>query len=283
MNIELIPTLAIQRELYEKPRDMVRFQWYLDQVIGETEPGKRDVVVPIGAANPMGREHCLATAQALLAIDAEAVMMQAIEEARTRLADVNCEARVALNILDDLRGGWTHRYFNEAGMRFGSEYSQRANRSRQFVIVPCWASEAHTPASVRSETLAALFRHAWWQKHGVTKTLKEIMPLDGYASRFASPSPVLSHSDGPGEGSDGLSHRRGEGLDADDLAYTREVLQPHLDAHELPITLPCMFGDPAARECGYEPMGLSARAGFALALDEARNSPVTAEEMLSQP
>jgi hypothetical protein len=44
-----------------------------------------------------------------------------------------------------------------------------------------------------------------------------------------------------------------------------------------------MFGDAAARECGYEPMGLSAQAGFALALDEARNSPVTAEEMLSKP
>ena len=59
-------------------------------------------------------------------------------------------------------------------------------------------------------------------------------------------------------------------LDAADLDYTREVLQPHLQATDLPTLIPCLFGDPAAHALGYPPQGLSPRAGLALALSEAR-------------
>ena len=79
------------------------------------------------------------------------------------------------------------------------------------------------------------------------------------------PSPILT-----GDG----------GFEADDLAYTREVLQPHLNSTDFAINFACLFGDAAARECGYEPMGLSARAGFALALDKAHKSDVSPEDQL---
>jgi hypothetical protein len=34
--------------------------------------------------------------------------------------------------------------------------------------------------------------------------------------------------------------------------------------------IPCLFGDPGAAALGYPPQGLSDRAGFALALHDAR-------------
>ena len=55
------------------------------------------------------------------------------------------------------------------------------------------------------------------------------------------------------------------------------MIQPYLASTDFAITFACLFGDAAARECGYEPMGLSVRAGFALAFDEAMRSDVSPE------
>ena len=59
-------------------------------------------------------------------------------------------------------------------------------------------------------------------------------------------------------------------LDEDDLEYTRAVIAPNLDTKDYPIVITSLFGDPAAASLGYAPPGLSERAGFALALRDAR-------------
>ena len=59
-------------------------------------------------------------------------------------------------------------------------------------------------------------------------------------------------------------------LDAEDIAYTREVLIPYLDAEDMRTCIECLFGDAAARTLGFTPRGLSAWAGMALALHDAR-------------
>ena len=64
-------------------------------------------------------------------------------------------------------------------------------------------------------------------------------------------------------------------LDAEDLAYTREVLRSYLDADDMPTAVVCLFGDAAARTLGFTPLGLSPWAGLALALHDARLRPVT--------
>ncbi len=249
MNIEYISTLPVLRELYEKPRDINRFNWYVEQMTGVNEAGKRDIVMPIAAANPMGREHCLAAVNALLAFDADGVATAAAQEAERRLAQVEQRARVYISVIDDLKGGWTNHCFVEAKERLGDKENFRANQSRHLVGVFCWVSETYTAERVRMETLAAVYRYAQMQVHGVPVTLRQMMQLDGRARVFA-----------------GVTEPE---LAADDLAYTREVIAPFLDATEVPITFACLFGDEAARSCGYEPMGLSPYAGFALALAEA--------------
>src|SRR5262249_25130110 len=59
-------------------------------------------------------------------------------------------------------------------------------------------------------------------------------------------------------------------LDAEDIAYTREVLSPSLDADDMRTAIECLFGDVAARTLGFTPRGLSPGAGLALALHDAR-------------
>jgi hypothetical protein len=62
----------------------------------------------------------------------------------------------------------------------------------------------------------------------------------------------------------------GPSLDPEDLAYTRSVIDLHLDATDRATVMACLFGDGAAHALGYPPQGLSDRAGLGLALSEAR-------------
>jgi hypothetical protein len=56
------------------------------------------------------------------------------------------------------------------------------------------------------------------------------------------------------------------------MTYTREVLEPVLQATDRATIIACLFGDDAANALGYRPQGLSHRAGLALALYQARSN-----------
>ena len=51
-------------------------------------------------------------------------------------------------------------------------------------------------------------------------------------------------------------------LDEDDWGYTGEVLAPYLESEDQGVLMAALFGDGAARELGYRPLGVSARAGL---------------------
>ena len=56
------------------------------------------------------------------------------------------------------------------------------------------------------------------------------------------------------------------GLGADELARARGIIAPHLDTATYPEAFACLYGDAAAEQLGYRPLGLPPRAGFAVAL-----------------
>ncbi|MEM7127997.1 MAG: hypothetical protein AAF702_16805 [Chloroflexota bacterium] len=244
--IEYIATLPILKDLYEKPRDLTRFRQYLAEMLGENEDGELDVVVPITSANPMGREHCLDAVNKLLAVDADGVAWRALEEAAGELEMNASSARATVILLDDVAGGWTNRYTTEANWRMRRDLqAERANRKRQYIQIVCWASEAYTVERIHEEARAALYRHLWIEQNGPPETLQQVMELDGGAYAFAGRQPTLPD---------------------DELDYTREVMQPHLDNVDFPIQFAFLFGDEAAQSIGYEPQGVSAYAGFEVAL-----------------
>ena len=248
MDIDYISTLTTLRELYYMPRNMARFNWYIERMTGLNAAGKTDIVMPIGEVNPMGREHCLAAVERLLAIDADGVGKRTAEAAAQRLSRIVTPARVFINLLDDVQGGWTQRHFKEAGYRYSSEEGMRTNRERHFVLVMMWASEVErfSPEQVCQQTLDAVFRYAHMQQHGRPSTLRQMMALDSLAAQFA-----------------GITEPT---LDEDDLAYTREVIAPYLDATDTPTVMAALFGDVIAETLGYPKLGLSPRAGMALAI-----------------
>jgi hypothetical protein len=252
MNLELFPTLQIQREFFARPRAIARFWEYL----GILSDGD-DIVTPITSLNPMGREHNAAKVEELLALEAETVAAQALTEAEQRLPGTPGVGpfKFSLVVSDDLGGMWSNRTTSELSQRVPGQKLDNALR-RGFIEIACWVSQRWTPELIRQEVLMMAYRLTYWQLRERPRTLGEVMTQEGLAMRFAGLPPTLP---------------------ADDLEYSRHVLAPHRAATETSILMPALFGDPAAREFGYEPLGLSPRAGLEVALAEALASTQTPE------
>jgi hypothetical protein len=190
----------------------------------------------------MAKEHVPALLDAYLALGADAIASAAIARAN---ADGEGSFRVALVVHDDLKGGWTNRFATEFSLRFESG----AMRKRGWIVAPLWTSEEPSPAAVEAAVLAAVHRTAFIVRNGEAATLGARMQQEGEAL-----------------------HRAGArvGLDAEELAYTREVLAPHLDSASMPTTVVALFGDVAADSLSFPRLGLSPNAGLELALMDVR-------------
>jgi hypothetical protein len=256
MNLELLPLLQTQRDLHAIPRGMERFRAYLATMTGGTD----DIVLPITTMNPMGKEHVAALLDQLLAADAETVAAAAIAEAVRRLAHIPGDRQVALVVTDDLQGGWTNRYFSELPPPLEGDRPQAKRRALRWALVPIWTSETWPAEAIRAAVLSAIYSSAFVEQAGFPRTLGEHMTIAGLANTFAGAQPSP--------------------LDPEDLDYTAEVIRPYRDTHDYPTIFACLFGDAAARSVGYPPLGLSQRAGLALAHAEARLREVPPEATL---
>jgi len=237
MKLEYVPLLRIQRDLYDIPRGFARFREYLRTMTGDDG----ELKLPLVAMNPMGKDHLPPFLDHLLAIDAEGVGARALEEAASALAQEPGEYRVGFVVADDLKGGWTNRYAYEYSYRF----EQRAYYRRAWLAATLWTSEVYDTALIRAELLQCVYRAVHVQRHGPPRTLGEMLAQESYAIRSAgSTSPQL---------------------DEDDLEYTRTVLGEYTAATDRATLMVALFGDAAGRDLGYPPLGLSSRAGLALA------------------
>jgi len=268
VKLSFLPLLQVQRDLYALPRGMERFREYI-KTMTDAETG--DLALPLVAMNPMGKEHIPALIDEYIALGAEQIAQNAIESAERsyershersherpherpheRTYERSYERpdersyKVCLVVSDDLKGGWTNRWASEYNHRIESA----AIRNRGWLTALLWTSEPASAATVRESVLIEIYRAEYLQTHRAATTLREMMAQEGYAAaRAGCTTPAL---------------------DPDDLAYTRAVVAPHLDAHDRATVIACLFGDPAAIALGYPPQGLSGRAGLALALAEAQ-------------
>jgi hypothetical protein len=241
MDLSYVPLLALQRDIYRVPRGMERFHEYL-RTMRNAQTG--DLDLPLVAMNPMGKVHIPALIDELLGLNTDDVAARAVAEASTRLSAISGAFRVTLVVSDDAKGGWTNRTASE----FGHCFENAAITKRGWTCGILWTSEQASAATARENVLTAVYRTAHALKNGQPGSLGEMMLQEGWAAL--------------------TSGRTKPALDADDLAYSREVIAPLRDATQIA----CLFGDGAASSLGYAPRGLSNRAGFAVALADAREA-----------
>jgi hypothetical protein len=249
MQIEYVPLFQLQRDLHAIPRGMGRFRQYLRTI----SPDRTNLELPsLLAMNPMGRDHVTALLDALLALDADGIAARAVAEAADELADEPGDFKATLVIADDLMGGWTNRYATEFTFRFPVPVLPRHPRwlKHDWITGLLWSSEPASERAVREGILTAIYRMAYFQRHGVARTLRDMLVQEGQVmARAGCTGPVL---------------------DPEDVEYTREVLIPYLDANDMRTCMECLFGDAPGRTLGFTPRGLSPWAGLALALHDAR-------------
>ena len=156
-------------------------------------------------------------------------------------------------------GGGTNRYDCEFAWRFGSVLNtgQRSAAHKPsrwkmdfWLQGVLWSSEVPSERAVREAILTVAHRAAYMHRHGPARTLRDMLAQEGQVMAQAGCS--------------------GPTLDAEDIAYTREVLAAFLDTDDLRTCIECLFGDAAARTLGFTPPGLSPWAGLALALHDTR-------------
>ena len=212
-------------------------------MIGDSD----DIVLPLPAFNPMGKEHVSAALDASSGSTPRASPVLAIEEARQRLAGVEARVDVAIVLADDRGGGWTNRHYTEIENRF----RPGSMLKRGWAVALAWTGEVPTAESIRREVLATIHRTVAILEHGEPKSLRRMIEQEGMAAKFAGET--------------------GSKLDPEEVEYTREVIRPYLDSTDLTVILPALFGDHAARAVGNDPLGLSDRAGLSLGLADALN------------
>jgi hypothetical protein len=268
MNLDYVPLLRVMRDLHSSPRGQPpdfngkkRFKQYLRTIF---DYDRKVCKLPtLLAMNPMGKDHVTALLDAYLAMDGDGIGARVAREVAARLADVPGDFKVGLVVCDDLMGGGTNRFHYEFGIRFGPDYSAFTGDSPP--KLPCWlkdiwlqgvlwSSEAASERAVRESILTAAYRVAYQHRHGPARTLRDMLAQEGQVMARAGCS--------------------GPTLDAEDIAYTRDVLIPYLDADDMRTCIECLFGDAAAQTLGFTPRGLSPWAGLALALHDARPNSV---------
>ncbi len=176
---ELVPLLRVTRDFHLIPHGKARFDAYIELVVGGAEQTENVSLPPLVAMNPMGREHILERLEQAIEQDVETLLMSVLEDATQRLpADWIADLpflKVGLVIVDDLRGGWTNRYFNDAHFRFDLEQIKQ----NFWVAVPLWSSEALDLARLRHEVLHICARVSYFWQQGKAETLRQKMAQEG--------------------------------------------------------------------------------------------------------
>jgi hypothetical protein len=176
MIFELLPTIDIMLDLYSKPRTTGRFHEYLKLLQGDT---KGDLLFPISGFNPMGKEHIVEKLMELRAMNAEELMKQTLQEINKKTDTSDSRVfKVALNLLDDLKGGWTNRYPSD----YDSKFKLNALIKRQFCIPVFWSGENYSSVLIQERTMEYVLRTIYRLTHSQPITFKDHIEQEQYVA-----------------------------------------------------------------------------------------------------
>jgi hypothetical protein len=245
MTFELLPIIEIMRDFYQKSRNPQRFQTYLQMLQGDT---KDDLILPIGAYNPMGKDHVLEKLNELQSLDAEKIIEKMLLEFNKKQKNKTPIFKVVLCLSDDLHGGWTNRYTSD----YDSKFKINALVTRQFCTPIFWTSEEFDPILIKKRTQAYLYRTEHWLSNPKPKTLKEHIEQEKYvAQQIGSTAELLD-------------------MDFEKLA---DFYKKHTDSDNYTLIFNFFYGDKASKSLGFPCFGISEKGtGFGFAESIAQSS-----------
>ncbi len=238
MTFELLPVIDMMLELYASPRDINRFKEYLSLLQGDT---KGDLALPLGGFNPMGKEHVIAKLQELKALNAESVIQRTLSTLNTEVAAPHKDhkIKVALNLSDDIAGGWTNRYTSD----YQSKFQIQALVKRNFCTPLFWTGEDYSEALIAHRTQEQAYRTLWVLDNGKPVTLEDHVMQEAFVAKHFN------------EKTKSVAGNR-----------LNSFYQQHKDSTDYSLIFCFMYGDEAAASLGYPTFGIrEPMAGFKLA------------------
>ena len=176
MKFELLKILDKILELYQLPRNKERFDKYLYLLQGTN---KDEMILPIAAFNPMGKELALKKIQALIEFDAEGLVKKSLEQINSKLGiSQDRIIQVAINLIDDVEGSWS----NYAVTDYKSKFEFDGLIKRNFCTPIFWTSEAASEEIIAQRINEYVHRTIYWIKKGKPETLYDCFEQEVYVN-----------------------------------------------------------------------------------------------------
>jgi len=243
MQFELLPVIDPMLSIYQMPRDFDRFKAYLKLLHGDT---KNDLDLPIGYFNPMAKPHVLDKLKKLRVIGAEEIISKTLHQLNPAISQIPFSTfKVVMALADDAQGGWTNRYTTD----FDSKFKTSALVRRLFCNPLFWVSDEINEKYIEQTTLQYCYRCIYQLLHQKPITLADYIAQEIYVARHAGVSISV-----PTE---------------NELAVLSHFYRLHRDTDNYPVIFSFLYGDEAAVQLGYSPLGINIPiAGFRYAASQ---------------
>jgi hypothetical protein len=222
-------------EIYQLPREggpaSPRFKRYLELI-----PRCYELV----AYNPMAGPHALETTKQLLAIDAEAVALEAAREAASLCSYPD---PITLAVVLAAPGVWTHRLTTEIEHRT----SRRPPAGHGLVLQ--WTRETPTAGQVRREAIAEAVRVMAVALREGSESVASLLHREGLAYALAG-NPY-----GP--------------VTPEDEQAVGDAVEVLGSSDKMADMAAVLYGDPAAAALGWSPAGVAEHGGYRWAIARA--------------
>lgn len=239
MTFELIPVLDKMAEFYEKPANFNRFKDYLKLLTGNTD---NDLELPIGAFNPMAKEHVLQKLNELRDLKAEKIASETFKVLNQELKNVSHtkKFKVVLCLSDDLKGGWTNRYTCD----YDSKFKLNALIARNFCTPIFWTSENFDAELIKQRIREYCYRTLYWLDKPKPTTLLDHVLQEQFVADKAGPNKSAS-----------IDHK-----------FLSKFFDEYKSSEEYPILFNFFYGDNASVSLGNKAYGVKDEfAGFKFA------------------
>ena len=197
--------------------------------------------------NPMAGDAARDTVNALIALDAESLAQQAAQHVATAC---HYTGAVVLAIAVRSKGLWTDRVATEVDERVSAK--QRVPHQG---VVSIWSREENGTENIARESGAETVRVMWHAIHGIADTLGRVLACEGLAYALAQPLGGLGRFAAPTTPEENVA-----------VIEAFEVLGDTRQAGEIAGVL---YGDDAAKEMGWTPLGIPQYAGYRWAIQRA--------------
>lgn len=136
--------------------------------------------MPISGFNPMAKDHLLGRLKELKSLGAEQIIEETINDLKGNhlLKSSNIIFQIAINLSDDLKGGWTNRFISD----YDSKFKIHGFFSKNCCVPFFWTSESFTKYKIKERTLEYIFRTVYWLTNPKPQTLKEHLAQETFVT-----------------------------------------------------------------------------------------------------